>query len=374
MSRTEDAVAAPPEPRSPAARATYLASPGAQLVTLGRAMLRGFFRDRTALFFTFFFPLMFLVVFGLIFNNASTTKTTIGVVGSGPIVSHLPADVLTAKHYGSVAKAVAEVRSGDLPAVLIERGNSLTLRFAQSDAVKAATIQGIVNAVVDNANVQATGRPPTFSLSASRVEDESLKAIQFITPGILCWGIATSAAFGAALTLVSWRRKQLLRRIRLSPAPVWTVVGARVGVSLTVAVVQAALFVGIAVTPPFGLQLAGSWWLALPLLVAGTLAFLSIGLLVGSIAKTEEAASAMANFVVLPMAFLSGTFFDISAAPPWLRAVSKIFPLRWMNDGMLDVIARGQGVSAVVVPVAVLLAFATVITLVATRVFSWDDA
>lgn len=103
--------------------------------------------------------------------------------------------------------------------------------------------------------------------------------------------------------------------MRLSPAPVWTVVAARVGVSLVVAFVQAGLYIVVALTSLFGLQLPGSWWLIAPLLVCGTLAFLSIGLLVGAIAKTEEAASEMANFIVLPMAFLPGTFFDIWGAP-----------------------------------------------------------
>ena len=151
-------------------------------------------------------------------------------------------------------------------------------------------------------------------------------------------------------------------------------VAARVGVSLVVAFVQAALYIVVALTPPFGLQLPGTWWLIAPLLVCGTLAFLSIGLLVGAVAKTEEAASAMANFIVLPMAFLSGTFFDISGAPAWLRAISQVFPLRHMNDAMLDVLARGQGVSAVWAPCLILLGFALVLTAVATRVFRWDDA
>jgi ABC-2 type transport system permease protein len=146
-----------------------------------------------------------------------------------------------------------------------------------------------------------------------------------------------------------------------------------VGVSLVVALVQAVVYVGVALTPPFGLRLAHSWWLALPLLLCGTLAFLSIGLLVGSIAKTEEAASAMANFVVLPMAFLSGTFFDISQAPRWLQVVSSLFPLRHMNDAMLDVLARGQGAGAIWAPCLILLGFAAVLTGVATRVFRWDD-
>lgn len=350
------------------------ASAWTQLRTLALAMLRGFFRDRTALFFTFFFPLMFLVVFGLIFRDSGTSATTIAVAGQGPILDRLPAQVLKQQRFPDADAAIAKVRSGDLPAALIEDGNSLTLRFAASDQVKAAQLQGIVQAVVGEANIAASGRPPTFSLSAAQVEDRDLKAIQFLTPGILSWGVATSAAFGAALTLVSWRRKQLLRRIRLSPVPVWAVVGARVGVSLVVALVQAAVFVALAITPPFGLRLSHQWWLAIPLLILGTLAFLSIGLLVGAVAKTDEAASAMANFIVLPMAFLSGTFFDISQAPAWLRSFSKVFPLRWMNDGMLDVLGRGKGVQAVLAPSAVLIGFTLVVGFIATRLFRWDDA
>jgi ABC-2 type transport system permease protein len=343
-----------------------------QLIALATAMLRGFFRDRTTLFFVFFFPLMFLVVFGLVFQSDGAQRTTIGVVGDGPVISALPDSLFEIEQVDSLDEGVSAVEDGDLPAVLAESESEVVLRYAASDPVLAGTIRGIVSSVVGEANVVATGEPPAFVLEAAQVEDESLEPIQFITPGILSWGVAFSATFGAALTLVSWRKKQLLRRIRLSPAPVWTVTGARVGVSLVTALVQAALFIGVAITPWFGLQLSDSWWLAIPLLLAGTLAFLSIGLLVGAIAKTEEAASAMANFIVLPMAFLSGTFFDISQGPEWLQKVSYVFPLRHLNDAMIDVLVRGQGVEALVVPITVLLGFAGVLTLIATRFFSWD--
>jgi ABC-2 type transport system permease protein len=357
-----------------AARLGYSPSPWNSFITLARAMLSSFFRDRMALFFTFFFPLMFLVVFGLIFNDPGSSRTTIGVVGDGPLLKALPAQVLETKTYPNLDAGVAAVAAGDVPAVVTQQGDRLVLRFAASDQVKAATVQGVLNAVVDRANVAATGQPAKLSLDAQQVEDDSLQPIQFTTGGILSWGVATSAVFGAALTIVSWRKKQLLRRVRLSPAPVWTVVAARVGVSLVVAFTQAVVYVGVALTPPFGLRLAGSWWLAAPLLVCGTLAFLSIGLLVGSIAKTEEAASAMANFIVLPMAFLSGTFFDISGAPAWLRTVSQLFPLRHLNDAMIGVLGRGQGAGSVLAPCLILLAFAAVLTALATRFFRWDDA
>lgn len=364
-----------PTTTAPGRRPTSVSGrPSRQFTALAGAMLRSFFRDRTALFFTFFFPLMFLVVFGLIFGDASSSTTRIGVVGNGPLVQALPRGVLDPVPFATLEAGVAAVRAGDLPAVVEQQGDRLVLRYAASDTVRAAVVQGVLSGVVDRSNIVATGQPPRTTLDPARVEDSSLRPIQFTTGGILSWGVATSAAFGAALTIVSWRKKQLLRRIRLSPAPVWTVVAARVGVSIVVALVQAVVFVLVALTPPFGLQLAAQWWLALPVLICGTLAFLSIGLLVGSIATTEEAASAMANFIVLPMAFLSGAFFDISQAPAWLRGVSQLFPLRHMNDAMLDVLARGQGVGSVVVPCLILLAFAVVLTAIATRVFRWDDA
>jgi ABC-2 type transport system permease protein len=109
-----------------------------------------------------------------------------------------------------------------------------------------------------------------------------------------------------------------------------------------------------------------------PLLVAGTLAFMSLGLLAGSVAKTQEGAVNLANFLVLPMAFLSGSFFPLDGAPGWLQVTSNLLPLRHLNDGMLDVMVRGQGPSAAFAPIGILLAFAVVVTLVAARLFRWE--
>ena len=342
--------------------------------TLSVAMLKGFVRDKVTLFFTFLFPLMFLIIFGLILRDVGADKTRIAVVGDGPIVSALrDSGALELESYNDVDAAVQKVKDGDLPAALIIRGQQLDVRFAQSDQVKSATVLGIVNGFVDKANLAATGQPPKFTFAAEKVEDASLKPIQFLTPGILSWGVAVSAVFGSALTLVSWRRKQVLRRIRLAPVSATSVLSSRILVSAGVALVQGAIFIGIASLPVFGLRLSGSWWLAIPLLLLGTIAFFALGMLVGAFAKTEEAASAAANIVVLPMAFLSGTFFPVDQAPAWLQTVSKIFPLRHMNDGMLDVLVRGKGIEALAFPAAILVGFSLVVGFLASRVFKWEE-
>jgi len=345
-----------------------------KFASLSAAMFRGFFRDRVAVFFTFLFPLMFLVVFGLIFGDNEASKLPIGVVGDGPIIHALPADAVEVRRFDSLEAGIEKVRSGDVPAVIAEQGDEVVLRFAASDRTGAGTALGLINGVVSEVNVAASGGPPRFSLQAEQVEDSSLKPIQYLTPGLLSWSVATSAVFGSALTLVSWRRRQVLRRLWLAPTSAMSVLTSRLGVAFVVALLQATVFILLAMTPLFGLQLAGSWLLAVPLLAIGTLAFFAIGMLAGSFAKTEEAASAVANLIVLPMAFLSGTFFPLEASPGWLQAISQAFPLRHLNDGMLDVMVRGQGVNALITPVAVLLGFTVVVGALAFRLFRWDDA
>jgi ABC-2 type transport system permease protein len=342
--------------------------------SLSTAMFKGFVRDRMSLFFIFFFPLMFLVVFGLLLGDSGQDKVKIAVTGDGPVVSALDqTGAVEIQRFDDERAAIAEVEDGDVPAAIILSGNAVRLRFAASDQVAAGTVTGLVSGVVDKLNLSATGQPAAFSLQQQPVEDASLKPIQYLTPGILSWGISISAVFGAALTMVSWRKKQVLRRIRLAPVSAVTVLTSRLTVSVGIAIVQAITFVLVALTPPFGLKLAGNWYLALPLLVLGTLAFFAIGMLVGAFCKTEESASGAANILVMPMSFLSGSFFPIENAPGWLQAVSQALPLRHMNDGMLDVLVRGKGIEALLVPCSVLVAFTAVVGLLAAKVFRWED-
>ena len=124
----------------------------------------------------------------------------------------------------------------------------------------------------------------------------------------------------------------MLRSLQLSPVSTGTMVSARIAVTVGIALVQLAVFVGLAAAA-FGLELTGSWWMSIPLLIVGTLCFMSIGLLAGAITKTTEGAVNAANFMVLPMAFLSGSFFPLDAAPDWLQAFSNLLPLNTSTTG-----------------------------------------
>ncbi|MGH3510134.1 MAG: ABC transporter permease [Nocardioidaceae bacterium] len=345
---------------------------------IARAIAKGFVRDKMSLFFAVVFPLMFLILFGAVFANQGSPRIDLIEIGHIPVLDSLPPAATKSfdasfkvSHSHDLEGSVTKVRKGDAGAVVQMVGDSLVVHYTKADAVGAATAIGTLSAYVDAANVAATGQRPRYGFEPRSVEDQSLKTIQFITPGLLGWAVAMSAAFGAAATLQGWRTSKLLRRLQLSPAPVGSIVSARVVTTVVIALGQMAIFLGLGVGA-LGLRLTGYWWMGVPLLVCGTLSFMSIGLLAGAIAKTTEGAINVANFIVLPMAFLSGSFFPLDGSPTWLQTVSKLLPLRHLNDGMLDVMVRGEGARAALVPMAILLGFAVVLTAVAARLFNWD--
>ncbi len=348
---------------------------------LSRILALGFIRDKTSVFFTILFPLMFLVLFGALFSSDGTSKAEVVQIGDVMALDDLPAparaelteSLTLTKRDGALQGPLAKLREGDYDAVISEKGNQLVVYYSQADSVRSAAVRGVLESVVDNANLTAAGAAPLYELTARQVEDESIQPIQYQTPGLLGWAISMSAVFGAALTLVEWRRRKILRRLRLAPVSLSAVIGARVGVSIAISLVQGVIFVGVAMLPLFGLQLSGQWWLAVPLIVCGTLAFLAIGMLAGSFAKTAEGASGISNLIVLPMAFLSGAFFPMDAAPAWLRTVAEIFPLKHLVESTRDVLVRGADFAAVMPDMALLLAFAIIAAGIAVSLFRWDD-
>ena len=349
------------------------------LRSLSRAMYLGFVRDRTALLFSILIPVLFLLLFGSIYKSSSAPKVNVIEVGRVALLDQAEASapgqlskVLSVKHSADLAASLDAVRKGNDDAVVQEQGHTLVVHYSIADQTRAGIVQAVFSSVVQQADAAAAHSSGGYQLRALQVEDKSLKPIQYLAPGLLGWAIASGGAFGASITLVNWRQTKLLRRLRLAPVSVGSVVLARVGISLVLALVQLALFLAIATLPYFGLRLSADWWMAVPVVICGTLAFLSIGLLVGSVTTSQQAATAIANIIILPMAFLGGAFVPLDFAPAWIRDVSYAMPLRYLVTGMQNVMARGEGVVSALPAIGILLGLTAVLTTIAMRFFRWD--
>jgi len=189
--------------------------------------------------------------------------------------------------------------------------------------------------------------------------------------GLIGYGCANTAFAGLAIQLVLRRESAILKRLRATPLPPATYVAALLASTLAVFVLQtAALFaVGrLFYDTPFP-SAFGSLVVAV---VAGALAFAAIGLAAASLIRSAEGSSAVVNLVLLPMAFLTGSFGPTRHYPAVLRAIGDVLPLKYFVDLVNAVYLRGHGFWTRPGALAVLAAWGAAGLAVAILKFRWE--
>ena len=88
---------------------------------------------------------------------------------------------------------------------------------------------------------------------------------------------------------------------------------------------------------------------------------LGIGLLISTIANTQQEAMLTTMFTILPSIFLSGFFFPLAAMPVWLRVVSYAIPLRYFLIIARGIVLKGVGAPALWSEILMLTLFAVVV-------------
>jgi ABC-2 type transport system permease protein len=198
--------------------------------------------------------------------------------------------------------------------------------------------------------------------------------ISYTAPGVLSWGVANAAVFSVAFTLMRWRGNDLLRLIRMTPTTLTSVLGSRYVLALIVVAAQSVLFIAAGMLPVFGLTVDSRWPLVIPILILGVTAFLSIGAFVGNLANTSESVSAIANCMMVPMAFLSGSFLPLEEMPSWVGDISWALPLRYLNNGVSDSLTGRGGMGDILVAAGGLAAFSIVFCALTLRTFRWSNS
>lgn len=349
---------------------------GRAYLSLFKALGRGWIRDRSQIFFTILLPLMFMVLLASVFGSGDTAASRIVAVGDVAVLDGADTDEFAVTEASDLDAALAMLRDGDADAAVVQDGSTVRIYPSTTSSTSGAIAEGRLSALVDDVNIEvlsaAAPGEPVLATEVEETDGGSLKPIQYLAPGILAWGVAISGVFGAAGTIVDWKRDKLLRRLRLTPASVRTFLGAKVSVNLVVAVGQTAVFLAVAALG-FGLQLSAWTWFAVPLVLLGTLAFLAIGVVIGGIAQTSPAAAGLSNLVTMPMAFVSGAFYPLALSPEWVQAISYLSPMRYLNEALQSVVVYGEPPSAVLPQIGFLAAFALIVALISWKTFKFDE-
>jgi ABC-2 type transport system permease protein len=379
-------------------------------MTLTAANIRSFVRDRTALFWTFAFPVIFILLFGAIFSGGGTPSYNVGWVDQdGTAASALLRNgfagvpLLKLKD-GSLSASLDAMRKGSLNGVVVvpkgygaaiaaARGSSaagagtraaatagpiaagpgtvpLDVYTDPSQQTSSATIRQVVAQVVSTTNLALLGGRPILATVDRSLQTQDLSNAAFLVPGILGMALMQLGVFGA-VPLVAQREKLILKRLGATPLPRWTLVGSNVVLRLLIGIGQAVLILGIGVAV-FGVTVLGALWLMVAIVVLGALTFISIGYVVASFARTEDAANGIVQVIQFPMMFLSGVFFPIEIMPSLLRPVAAVLPLTYLGDALRQVMVGGSPYAPLPLDLGILTAWFVVCLAISARFFRWE--
>ena len=187
---------------------------------------------------------------------------------------------------------------------------------------------------------------------------------------------AVSGTFTNLANIIPDRRESgVLKRWRGTPLPRWAYLGGYVGSGVLIAFAGLVLMLAVGVVF-YGTEVdAAKLPAALVAFTVGAATFSALGVAVAGLIRKAEAAPAVANAVILPMAFISNTFvaMDESEMPRWIDVVSSILPLRPFVESMQDAFNPTVDAPAFNWPnLAVLLAWGVVGMLLAWRCFKWE--
>jgi ABC-2 type transport system permease protein len=196
-------------------------------------------------------------------------------------------------------------------------------------------------------------------------------APQALLAGLIGYGCANTAFAGLSIQLVLRRESGILKRLRATPLPASTYIAALLASTLIVFALQTiALFVlgRVLYGTPFPTAI-GSLVFAV---VIGAAVFAAIGVAAASLIRSGEGSSAVVNFILLPMAFLTGSFGPTHRYPSFLRAIGDVLPLKYFIDIVNAVYLRGHALWTKPGALGVLAAWGATGLVVAALKFRWE--
>lgn len=194
----------------------------------------------------------------------------------------------------------------------------------------------------------------------------------FLMPGLLTISVMSGSFMGVSMRMVMARESGTLRRYRVTPVSALAIVLSFAVVA--VVTLTLTLFVQLGVARlVFKITLAGSPLLFGAVCLAGFLAFVPLGLFVGSVARDTRSAPALTNLIFFPMMFLSGAALPLFLLPNFLKSVSRLLPATYLVDALQGVMVRGDGLRKIAAPLLVLAATALVGVALNALLFRWES-
>ena len=232
------------------------------------------------------------------------------------------------------------------------------------NANTATTVMGYALTIVQSeaARRQRSGSGgPLISVEARIWYNPQLRSTLFLVPGLIAYISMLSAVVSTALSIVREKERGTIEQVRMAPlGPLAFVVGKTI--PYFVLALLSAIGVVFVAMVLFGLPMRGSWLLLLAAVALFLIGALGLGLLISSVAETQQVAFQLALLAsFLPTLMLSGFIFPIASMPPVLQAITRVVPARYFLTALRAILLKGVGMDVVWPDLAALAAYSGVV-------------
>lgn len=353
--------------------------------------MKMFVRNRQAIFFTLFTPLIIMTIFGfLAFDRVP--KISVGVAVNAPptartsqFIEQLKGIEVFDVHVGAESAERTAIAEGErsvvflVPADLFPEGQVTLGQIKQVRALsnpgqqqQASTAISIMNQILDKTTINIAQAPTLFEVKAEDVDSRNLKYIDFLLPGVVALSIMQMSVFSVAFVFADYKEKGILKRLLATPMRPYQFVTSNVITRLVIAFAQAAILITVGVLL-FNAHVFGSYWLIALIVLLGAIMFLGLGFTISGFANTVEAVPALANLIVFPMLFLGGTFFPLDAMPDWLKSIAQYLPLTYLSESLRTVMIDKAGFADVEKDLLWMAGWAVALVLAANFTFGFEE-
>ena len=344
------------------------------------ASTKMFFRRKSSIFWSLFFPVVTMLVFGNA-NIIGYSAPNIGVLNySQGNSSQIIIDDLN----NSKSVKIIELESKSNGDESLERGTIasyieindqvskkpvFTITTRKGDEPELELVENLLYSILNN----SSSSQKDIETKIADITYQGYKG--FIVPGIAAMAIMQSGIFAVVFTLLSYKNQGVLKRLQATPiSPSHFIVGhlvSRLIIIVTQTIVlltMGVLILGVSI----GQGSILAWLNILLFSILGGILFLSIGLAISSLAPSEDSAPALANLVTFPMLFLSGVFFPIEFLPKFVGYISNALPLTHIAEGIRLSALYGNSTFSTLPQIGITIIWLILAFTICAKTFKWE--
>ncbi|HEX9090754.1 MAG TPA: ABC transporter permease [Anaerolineales bacterium] len=187
-----------------------------------------------------------------------------------------------------------------------------------------------------------------------------LVSAYFMIPGMIGMILSMITSLLTAASIVRERERGTIEQLIVTPIRSWELVLAKISPYILVSFANTLLILALG-TFWFGVPIRGSLLLLFVMTGLYLLPTLGLGLLISTVARTQQQAQLMTMPIMLPSMMLSGFIFPIASLPVFLQLIGYMLPLTYFIVVLRSIVIKGVGLSLLIPQAVALIVFAVLL-------------